>query len=123
MAPKNFANSREEIMGEIPNLERSQEERELNYEEICKLQSLMVEIQQIFKKEEIVWRQRARINWIREGYLNTAFFHKSASARNKKNVILRLESQGEIIEDYDCIRSSLIHDHFKSIFVKKAEHR
>ena len=55
MAPKNFASSREEIMGEIPNLERSQEERELNYEEICKLQSLMAEIQQIFKKEEIVW--------------------------------------------------------------------
>ena len=47
-------------MGEINN--RSQEERELTQEELTKLQTLRVQIRQIYKKEKIMWSQRARIN-------------------------------------------------------------
>ena len=96
--------------------------KELSQEETFKLQTLRVDIQQNFKKEEIMWRQRVRFNWIKQGDLNTAFLHRSACTRNRKNVILRLASEGEIFEDEDHIRN-LIHEHFKSIFGKKANHR
>lgn len=51
-------------MGEINN--RSQEERELTQEELTKLQTLRVQIRQIYKKEKIMWSQRARINWVKQ---------------------------------------------------------
>jgi len=52
-----------------------------------------------------MWSQRVRVTWVKEGDLNTTFFHKTASMRNRNNAILRLESQGEVI-----------HDHFKGVF-------
>ncbi|KAE8785959.1 hypothetical protein D1007_40298 [Hordeum vulgare] len=40
-------------------------------------------------REEVMWRQRARIQWLLEGDQNTTFFHQKASGRRKKN---RIES-------------------------------
>lgn len=44
----------------------------------------------LLAKEEIYWRQRSRVNWLIAGDRNTAFFHKSATARCKRNLILGL---------------------------------
>lgn len=42
-------------------------------------------------REEIMWRQRARIQWLAEGDNNTQFFHRKASARKAKNRISELQ--------------------------------
>jgi hypothetical protein len=38
-------------------------------------------------REEIMWRQRARVQWLAEGDKNTKFFHHKANYRRKKNKI------------------------------------
>ena len=50
------------------------------------------------------------------------FFHKIACMRYKKNVILRLQSQGKIIEDKDQIKG-IINEYFKNIFNFKVDQR
>jgi hypothetical protein len=47
-------------------------------------------------REEVMWRQRARIQWL----LNTIFFHQKASSRRKKNRVQRLtRPNGTVCED------------------------
>ena len=55
-------NKKKEITEEIYILGTLQEVKELSQEELAYLQSLRVIVQNIYKKEEIIWIQRARVN-------------------------------------------------------------
>jgi hypothetical protein len=51
----------------------------------------LVELQ---NREETMWRQRSRIQWLSEGDHDTRFFHLKASKRKKRNRISRLVRDG-----------------------------
>eukprot|EP00253_Pinus_taeda_P024473 PITA_24473 len=66
-------------------------------------------------QEETLWRQKSRIQWLKEGELNTKFFHRSALDHGSSNRILELKNTaGEILKSHNDI-STLLSDHFKSI--------
>jgi hypothetical protein len=44
----------------------------------------------VLHQEEVMWRQRSRIQWLSEGDKNTGFFHLRTSQRKKKNRISQL---------------------------------
>lgn len=75
-------------------------------EEGCLLVDLTAcrrEIKEIFKKmalhEEIKWKQRLRVRWIKEGDKNTKLFHRMASARRRQNRIHLLQIDEDTIEN------------------------
>ena len=45
---------------------------------------------ELFHREEMLWRQRARIDWLVHGDKNTYFFHLKACRRRRKNNIKSL---------------------------------
>ena len=47
-------------------------------------------ITELYHREEILWRQRARVEWLMHGDKNTYFFHLRASRRRRKNQIKAL---------------------------------
>ncbi|GAU35387.1 hypothetical protein TSUD_160380 [Trifolium subterraneum] len=47
-------------------------------------------------QEEAYWKQRAKIHWLKEGDLNTKFFHMSASVRAKSKKIDKLVNEANI---------------------------
>lgn len=66
-------------------------------------------------QEETLWKQKSRIQWLKEGEMNTKFFHRSALDRRSSNRILELKNDtGEILKNHNEI-SALLLDHFKSI--------
>ncbi|KAK1698725.1 hypothetical protein QYE76_015422 [Lolium multiflorum] len=65
--------------------------------EEIKVVERLVELQ---GREETMWRQRSRVQWLAEGDRNTKFFHLRASKRKKKNRINRIaRSDGSFTED------------------------
>ncbi|KAL5571254.1 hypothetical protein UlMin_020851 [Ulmus minor] len=56
-----------------------------DWEESNRLQKILVGL---MHKEELYWKQRSRVNWLKDGDKNTKFFHRKASNRRFKNEIL-----------------------------------
>lgn len=55
---------------------------------------------ELYHREEILWRQRARLEWLVHGDKNTYFFHLRASRRRRKNLIKALaRPDGSLTED------------------------
>jgi hypothetical protein len=74
------------------------------------------ELDRLLKQEEIYWRQRSRINWIKEGDRNTRFFHQKATWRTKKNKITRLQREDGTMTDNKKEMESLTTSFFKHLF-------
>lgn len=51
----------------------------------------MERLDELLYREEMMWLQRSRIMWLKEGNWNTQYFHKHAIWRARKNNIRRLQ--------------------------------
>jgi hypothetical protein len=54
---------------------------------------LQSQIEERCKQEEMLWKQKSRISWLKEGEHNTSFFHRSTIQHRMHNKIsiLRME--------------------------------
>jgi hypothetical protein len=59
----------------------------LSDEAVSKQREIQLKMENLLEQEELYWVQRGRVNWLKHGDQNTAFFHRSASARRKRNFI------------------------------------
>jgi predicted DNA-binding protein len=48
-------------------------------------------------QEEAYWRQRVKMHWLKDGDLNTKFFHMSANARRKVKKVVKLVNEENIV--------------------------
>lgn len=53
---------------------------------------------QLLDQEESYWHARCHEQWLLKGDNNTKYFHKIANGRKRKNTVISLESEGNIIE-------------------------
>lgn len=68
------------------------------------IEEMRREINDLLDSEEILWHQRSKIHWYREGDRNTKFFHARASNRRKKNTIWGLwDDEGRWCNDKEGI--------------------
>lgn len=68
------------------------------------------------EKEDEMWRQRSRINWLQSEDRNMRFFHEKASARFKKNYINGLlDADGRWQEEDDKVEGIAV-DYYNSPF-------
>jgi hypothetical protein len=74
------------------------------------------ELDSLLEQEEIYWRQRSRINWLKEGDRNTKFFHKKATWRKKKNRIDRLQRQDGSMTENNGEMEGMATEFFKELY-------
>eukprot|EP00253_Pinus_taeda_P003053 PITA_03053 len=67
------------------------------------------------KQEEIYWKQKSRIRWLREGERNTKFFHRTTVQRRMHNSIPFIQTQGGAkIESHEEIENEFL-KHFAQV--------
>lgn len=65
----------------------------INQETMNTKQTLMQNWQARCQQEEILWKQKSRIQWLKEGEKNTKFFHLLAIDHRSANKILRIKDE------------------------------
>ena len=66
-------------------------------QEKTKEQGLLKELNQNEKQEEMLWQQKLRQMWLKEGDRNIGFFHKSIIQNRQQNRILHLKTSSRSI--------------------------
>jgi hypothetical protein len=86
-----------------------------NKEEVDKCRRRMEEL---LYREEMMWMQRSRVSWLKEGDRNTKFFHRKAAGRAKKNKITRLRTDdGRITKDKKEM-GNMARDFFQQLYTQ-----
>jgi hypothetical protein len=84
---------------EVQLLDSIEESRGLSEEEKERRSKLVADLEGSLLQEEICWRQKSRIRWLKEGDKCTKFFHQVANANRRSNTIDSLHVNGSPISD------------------------
>ncbi|XP_039127523.1 uncharacterized protein LOC120263623 [Dioscorea cayenensis subsp. rotundata] len=87
------------LLHELDLLDVAKENGVLSAEESNHEVATRSELDQICKQEEIYWRQRSRLQWLKEGDDNTSYFHAVANGRKNRNCIPCIAHNGVTITD------------------------
>jgi hypothetical protein len=83
------------------------------------LKCLETERNLLLLKEEALWRQQCRANWIKCGDLNTKYFHHFASScRNKKHIWEIVDEAGTHHRGQQALKTAAT-SYFKSFYEAK----
>jgi hypothetical protein len=66
--------------------------------------------------KEMMWLQRSRIDWLREGDRNTKFFHSKAVWRARKNKVKQIIDDSGVVHTEQQSMGNLVSDYFQNIF-------
>jgi ribonuclease HI len=71
---------------------------------------------ELLYREEMMWMQRSRINWLKEGDKNTKFFHSRAIWRARKNRIKRLKDDAGEWQSDPKVLGDMATSYFRNLF-------
>lgn len=79
-------------------------------------QQLQKDLEEEYRKKEIFWQQKSRIQWLKEGDRNIKFFHAHTLQRRKRNCIERLlTAQGMVYSTVEHIEKEVTSS-YQSLF-------
>ncbi|KAL0431155.1 UNVERIFIED_CONTAM: LINE-1 retrotransposable element O protein [Sesamum radiatum] len=88
----------------------------LNADSMKLLEELKSDLEERLAREEVLWKQRSKAEWLREGDKNTGFFHARANERLKRNTIRYLKFEmGIPTSDRKCMQEIILR-HFEQLY-------
>ena len=95
-------------MSELLGLDAREDLLGLSQEDQTRRSQIKSEVAHLASLEEISWRQKSRILFVKEGDNNTRFFHRVANSHRRTNHIRGLEVDGVLYEDEEEVRSKVV---------------
>ncbi|RVW77186.1 Transposon TX1 uncharacterized 149 kDa protein [Vitis vinifera] len=85
------------ILKDLANLDAIEQDGGLTSELLGQRALRKGELEELILREEIHWRQKARVKWVKEGDCNSKFFHKVANGRRNRKYIKSLENETGLV--------------------------
>ena len=86
--------------------------------DISEIRETIRNMNELLYREEMLWLQRSRVSWLKEGDRNTKFFHQRAAWRARKNKIRKLkQSDGTWTSDTSCM-VGMVNNFFADLYTK-----
>eukprot|EP00253_Pinus_taeda_P030654 PITA_30654 len=115
---KNFGNifkEKESILQDLKSIQQRLILEGRTEELAHKEQELESKLQEREQQEEVLWRQKSRIRWLKEGEKNTKFFHRTTVQRRMHNQISQVtNAQGDKLETQEDIEKEFL-NYFKDM--------
>jgi hypothetical protein len=96
-------------------LDRLEEERCLDSNELLRKNLIASDLERIILQEEISWRQKSRVLWLKEGDKCTKFFHRIANSNRRSNSIECLSVNGSVTSAQPAIKDHIV-QFYESLF-------
>jgi hypothetical protein len=97
-----------ELMREIQQLDALEESRSLSVEERTYREDRCGELHKVMDLDEISWRQKSCVLWLKEGDRNTKFFHRMANSHRRNNFIECLNIEGTVTSDPKEVEEGIV---------------
>jgi hypothetical protein len=75
-------------------------------------------MQELLYREEMLWLQRSRVTWLKEGDRNTKFFYQKAVWRARRNKIKKLKDNDGSWKDVPTDMERMDTSYFKELFTR-----
>jgi hypothetical protein len=102
---------------ELQMLDRIEEGRQLTKEEKARRSQISREVEAFILQEEICWRPKSRVRWLKEEDKCTKFFHLVANANRRNNSIESLIVDGSPTSDPAIISDHIV-GYYDYLFTK-----
>jgi hypothetical protein len=113
------------IPGKIESLKQRQsefddkgEDGELSVDEIHELREITNDLHSMSRLNTSIMWQQSRLLWLKDGDANSKYFHSVLSSRRRRNSIISLLVDGNIVEGVQPIRNVVL-SHFREHFAAK----
>jgi hypothetical protein len=80
-----------DLLSELENLENLEEDNVLPGPLFARKGEIQFKLMKIYEEEELYWFSRSSEKWLLEGDNNTAYFHRVANGRRRKNTMYSLK--------------------------------
>ncbi|XP_049347879.1 uncharacterized protein LOC125812432 [Solanum verrucosum] len=113
----NLGLQKQSILNQLADLGRIQDQRQLTDDESYLRAVLTVEFEDNAKREEVAWRQRSRVLWLKEGDRNTKFFHRTANSHRRYNNIDKISVNGVCTQEPAIIKEEIL-NFYQNLYTK-----
>ncbi|KAK7255911.1 hypothetical protein RIF29_29339 [Crotalaria pallida] len=104
----------EDALLKLDSLDRLLENRDLTCQEIEERRAASSDVWRLSKQKESLLIQKSRIRWLKEGDVNTSFFHAIINRNRRRLAILGVEFNGEWIDEPQAVK-----EHIKDFFQQR----
>ncbi|WKA01530.1 hypothetical protein VitviT2T_019810 [Vitis vinifera] len=104
------------ILNDLANFDAIEQEGGLNPDLLSQRALRKGELEELILREEIHWRQKAKVKWVKEGDCNSKFYHKVANGRRNRKYIKELENErGLVLKNAESITEEILH-YFEKLY-------
>ena len=97
------------MLSDLGRIDLIEQEGNLNLDMVSERTLKRKELEDLLLKEEVQWRQKSRVKWIKEGDYNSKFFHRVAIGRRSRKFIKSLISErGETLSNIEVISEEIV---------------